>query len=194
MTTIFLGALLAGAIFFLWSAISWMALPWQRAQYKSFADEDAVAKMIASQSPQSGMYGLPAEPKYPPGATKEQRDKVDTAVWERLQKGPTVTAIVKQGGIPSFPQMLIVAFITYAAVAFLFGWMLAQTSGLSYLERVAFVTIAGIAAGIVCRLPDWNWHQYPTGYTVVQIANLAIGWCLAGLALAWIIRGHVVQN
>lgn len=192
MTDLLIGIVLAGLVFFVWSAISWMALPWQRAVYKKFADEDAVARAIAANAPESGMYGLPEEPKYPPGASKEQREAIDKAVWDRIQTGPTVTAVVKFGGFAPLPRMLIVAFMTYVVVAALFGWMLAQTAGLSYAERVLFVTLAGLAAGVICRVPDWNWHQYPTNHTLVQIASLTIGWLLAGLVLAYFVRGQSV--
>lgn len=189
MMSILLGALTGGAVFFVWSAISWMALPWQRAVYKPFTDEEAIAQVIGTHAPESGMYGLPAEPKYPPAATKEQRAAIDQAAWDKIQKGPTVTAVVKYGGFAPLPQMLAVALVTYCIVAGLFGWMLSHTSGLSYVERVGFVTVAGLAAGIICRVPDWNWHQYPLNHMLVQIANLAIGWLLAGLALAYFVRG-----
>jgi hypothetical protein len=101
----------------------------------------------------------------------------------------TVTAVVKHGGFPPLARMLAVAFFTYAGVAAMFAWMLSRTSGMSYAERVAFVAVAGLAAGIICRVPDWNWHQYPANHTLVQIANQAIGWLLSGFALAAIVHG-----
>ena len=189
MTQLFIAGVLGGLVFFVWSAISWMALPWQRMVYKTFLDENEVARLIATQAPESGIYGLPAEPKYPAGADKGQRDAIDQAVWTRLQEGPTMTAVIKRGGLASFPQMLGVALVTYVVVAILFGWMLSLTSGLSYAERVGFVSVAGLAAGVICRVPDWNWHQYPMNHTVVQIASLLIGWFLSGLVMAHFVRG-----
>jgi hypothetical protein len=85
--------------------------------------------------------------------------------------------------------MLTVAFVTYVVVAAFFGWMLSRTCGMSYAERVLFVTIAGLAAGVICRVPDWNWHQYPLNHTLVQVANQVVGWFLAGLVLASVVRG-----
>ena len=59
-----LGVLLSTVVFFVWSAISWMALPWQRGLFKQFQDEDAMAQLLDTQAPGSGIYGLPAEPSY----------------------------------------------------------------------------------------------------------------------------------
>jgi hypothetical protein len=188
MTELLLGALLGGAVFFVWSAISWMALPWQRAVYKPFVNEDAVVEVMGANAPEPGLYGLPEEPKYPLGATKEQRETIDRAVWEKLQK-ITVTAVVTHGGFPPLPRMLGVAFVTYTVVALLFCWMLSKSTGLLYGERVLFIAVAGLSAGLICRLPDWNWHQYPLNHTIVQIANLLVGWTLSGLVMAWLVKG-----
>ncbi len=190
MTELLLAGLTGGVIYFVWSAISWMALPWQRGIYKSFRDEEQVAQVLKVQATESGIYGLPAEPKYPAGASKEQRAAIDGTVWSRLRSGPTLTAVIGFGGMPTFPRLLVVAFAIYLLVAFLFAGMLSVTHGLSYWERVAFVGVLGLAAGIICRLPDWNWHQYPLNYASVQIASLFVGWLLSGLAIAYFINGR----
>lgn len=109
--TLLLGVVLASLAYFLWSAISWMALPWQRAQFKSFLNEDRVAEVLDHAAPASGIYGLPAGPKYPAGATKEQRDEIEKAAYERLQRGPIVFAVVARSGYPSYPRMLARAFV-----------------------------------------------------------------------------------
>ena len=40
-----LGVVLSSAVFFVWSAISWMVLPWQRAQFKRFVSDDRVGEL-----------------------------------------------------------------------------------------------------------------------------------------------------
>ncbi len=74
-------------------------------------------------------------------------------------------------------------------IAFGFGLMLAQTQGLSYWQRAVFVGGAGLLAAMACRLPDWNWHKFPIEHSLVNIADLWIGWTLAGLVLAYFIPG-----
>jgi hypothetical protein len=188
MTSLFLGSLLAGLAFFLWSAVSWMALPWHHAVYRTFADEDAVAAVIARNAAVSGLYGMPEQPKLPESATQEQRKAADQAVWEKMQRGPILTAVVTREGFGSLPRMLATALLTAVVVAFGFGLLLAQTQGLTYWQRAAFVGGAGLLAAMACRLPDWNWHKYPIEHSLVNIADLAIGWSLAGLVLAHFVR------
>jgi hypothetical protein len=185
-----LGVLLASVTFFLWSAVSWMALPWQRGVFKPFAREDALLPFLAEQAPASGIYGYPAEPKHPRGATREEREAIDRKAFEQIQRGPLVFAVVSREGFPSYSALMVRAFLGNLVVSAIFAWMLAQTTGLSYGERVAFLLLAGVAAGIACRIPDWNWHRFPWNYTLIHIASLAAGWLLSGLVLAWFVRGR----
>lgn len=185
-----LGVTLAAAAFFVWSAISWMALPWQRGVFREFANEERIVQVLAEEAPASAIYGLPGEPRYPPGAGKAERDAIDQAAWTRLQRGPLVFAVVARDGFPGYPRLLAQAFLGNLAVSLAFGWMLAQTQGLGYAERVAFVFLAGLAAGIACRVPDWNWHRFPLDHTIVNIASLAFGWLLAGLVLSAFVHGR----
>lgn len=184
-----LGVVLASAVYFIWSAISWMALPWQRAQFKPFTDENEIAGALDRAAPASGVYGLPAEPNYPSNATKEEREAIDRAAYERLHRGPIVFAVIARTGYPSYPRMLALAFLTNLVVFAGLAWMLAQTTGLGYLDRVSFVTLFAVLAGIACRVPDWNWHMFPLAYTIVAIVNLTVGSLLAGLVLAHFVRG-----
>jgi hypothetical protein len=102
ITQFLLGVLLSSAAFFIWSAISWMALPWQRGVFKAFTDEDDMTRVLAGQAPESGVYGLPAEPRYPADATKAQRDAIDWAVFDKIMCGPVVFAVVARGHFGSY--------------------------------------------------------------------------------------------
>ncbi|MCI0651549.1 MAG: hypothetical protein L0Z55_06685 [Planctomycetes bacterium] len=188
LANIVLAALFGGLAFFVWSAISWMALPWHRGQYMEFADEDAVAAAIVANAPTSGLYGLPETPKAPPGATAEQAKAAEEALWAKMQSGPIVTAVVTRGGFGSLPRMLFVAFANSVLVAAAFAWILAQVPAASYFHKVAVVSLLGATAALACRVPDWNWHKFPFLYALVGVADLAIGWALAGLVIAHFIK------
>lgn len=184
-----LGIILSTLVFFVWSAISWMALPWQRTVFSNFKEEERMRAVLDEQAPGSGIYGLPGEPVYPPDASKEQRDQIDQAAFEKLQRGPVVFAVISRGSFGTYPAIILRALIGNLIVSALFAWMLLQTSGLPYWERVAFLVVGSIAAGIACRIPDWNWHRFPMNYTLIAMANLTVGWILAGLVLASFVRG-----
>jgi hypothetical protein len=37
-------------------------------------------------------------------------------------------------------------------------------------------------------VPYWNWYGFPTDFTLAQIVENTVGWFLAGLVLALIVR------
>ena len=161
--------ILGGIIVFLWGAISWMVLPWHMTTLHSFSDEKAVADVILSNTPQSGMYILPMM-----GAQQETT----------VQKPFLFASIVTEGIPYSMAIPMIIGLIMQIITAILIAWMLTKTSGLSYVERVGFVVIFALAAGIVTYGMSWNWYGFSTDYTLIAFADLLIGWFFAGLVLA----------
>ena len=101
-----------------------------------------------------------------------------------MQSGPIVTAVVRREGFGSVPLALLRGFAIYALTSAVLMWILQQIPGMAYWHRVTVVTAVGLAAGLLCRLTDWNWHGYSTGYTLVNIADHLVGGSLVGLVLA----------
>ena len=79
---------------------------------------------------------------------------------------------------------MVFSFLSLLLAALLITWLLMQTSGLSYIRQVMFVTAIGLSAGVMVHLPYWNWWKFPLCYTIVSIFDLVIAWFLAGLVMA----------
>jgi hypothetical protein len=176
-----LAAAAGGGVAWLWGAISWMALPWQRRTFARFSDEDAVARVVAANAPRSGVYGIPSEPH---GATKEELAASEARATRYLRDGPLLLAVVTRGGFPPAWKPVVGSFVIYTAAAFLFGGLVSLVPGLSVIERALFIAAAALAGAFITRMSDWNWHCYPGRYTAVRVADAAIGWFLAGWAIA----------
>jgi hypothetical protein len=184
LLVLLIGAVLGGVVAFIWGAISWMVLGWHQATFRRFQNEDRVAEVLQENAPASGIYGYPEGPEHGASVTPEERQAAETATWEKMKKGPLVLAVIQNRGFGSFPKYLAGALAINMIASLLFTWLLLQTSGLSYAERVAVVAVAALAGAVICRLPDWNWHGFPTNYTAVSVADCVIGWTLVGLVLA----------
>lgn len=169
MKTYIKSGVLAGMVLFFWGAFSWMVLPWHNATLHSFIDGQAVANGLEANVLQSGIYVTPM-------GMGGSQDRAQQAY---------VFASVHLQGMPSsmFPALLISLLIQIAA-AILVAYMLSKTTGLTYCKRVKFVSFFGLAAGIVTYLPYWNWFCFDATYTFVMMADLLIGWLLAGLVLS----------
>jgi hypothetical protein len=187
LTTLFWGALAGGAIAWIWGAISWMVLPWHHATFLAFTDEPELERAILKAAPRSGVYGLPAPPRYESSMDKSARDAIDRAAQQRMIDGPIVTAVVQRHGFGSVPLAMARAFLIYMMSSAVLTWLLMMSHQPTYWERVLFVAVIGLAAGLICRLPDWNWHGYSTAYSLVNVVDHTAGAFLVGLALARIV-------
>jgi hypothetical protein len=54
--------------------------------------------------------------------------------------------------------------------------------------RVGCVTLMGVLASLMTSVPFWNWYGFPTEFTLAQIIEHSVGWLLAGIVLAAIVR------
>jgi hypothetical protein len=60
--------------------------------------------------------------------------------------------------------------------------------GNSYWCRVGFVAGLGVFVAIMGHLSYWNWMHFPLGYTLAFMVDVTVGWTLAGLAIAALVR------
>jgi hypothetical protein len=165
------GGILAGIILFIWSAISWMFIPWHNATLNGFNNEKAVSEIIVSNAPKSGIYVIPS-PKMEMNQTEPNLK-------------PYVFISVNQEGISSsMVKPMVLSLIAEIIAAILVGWMLSKTTNLSYMRRVGFVLLFAIAASIITHGSYWTWFTFDTQYTLVGFGDMIIGWFLAGLVLA----------
>jgi hypothetical protein len=175
--TIWKCALAGGLILFVWGFISWMVLPWHQMSYNSFKDEKQVQQVIKNNANGEGIYILP------------HCCNKDAKELSALRKeGPTMFACVRMTGYHMGAKPVVISLITQILGAALIAWMLMQLKTKEYKSKVLFVTAAGFFVGLMGVVPSWNWWGFPLGYTVVMWLDLIIGWFLAGLAMASLVR------
>jgi hypothetical protein len=192
LKSLVLGTILGGVVAFIWSSISWEVLPWHEQGFHNFQNDEEVSAVIASHITESGNYILPGRPPME-GMNAEQKKALETTLMAKMQKGPIMFAAIRRGGFGSFAAGLIKQFLILAAGAFLLTWLLLQTSGLGYGQRVIFLAVAGLAASVVSDLPNWNWWGFSGSYTAVMVADSTLTWLFAGLVVAKVARGKIAS-
>src|SRR5947207_6568903 len=184
-----LGSVLGAIILFVWSAIAWMLIPWPGEPLRTFTNEDAVAQAIKANTPRSGNYLLPNEPKRTPGMTDEQYQKMEQEATDRMSRGPVIFAAVRLEPFGSMVKPLVIGFITQFIAALLATFLLLQTSALSYAGRVVFLTLICVLIFVGVHLDEWNWWCFSNAYIAMQAGSIGIGWVLASLVIAVVVRG-----
>ncbi len=183
MKKILIGGVLGGLVFFVWTALSWMVLPWHMAALERFTNEDAVLQAIAGNAPASGVYQVP-NGKPAPGQQPVSHEQM----MARLESGGSALVVFRQHVDPSMGKSMAIGLITVIIGAMLVTWMLTKTTGLSYMGRVGFVTVAALAAWLFIDVPNWNWWGFSMAYTLGALADMVVGAFLAGLVIARIVK------
>jgi hypothetical protein len=177
MCTCIKAGILGGIVLFIWSAISWMVLPWHEQTIHSFKSGQAVVHAIKANVEKSGIYFFPA---MHPEAIESNMEITQPATGHE----PMIFASVHLEGMPSMAMSMVIGFINAIVAALLVAWLLTKATGLNYIGRVGFVVVFALAAGIITDIPAWNWFRFDMQYTLVMLADMLIGWFFAGLVMA----------
>jgi hypothetical protein len=184
MKSLALGAVLGGVVAFIWSAASWMVMPWHNSTMNSFTNEDAVAQVLLENAPTSGMYWLPGLPPNYDTMPAEQKKAADAAMQEKMKTSPFLYGVVLRRWQENMARSMTYGLLFDILAALLISMLVLKTSGMSYAGRVMFIVTVALAVGVIAVLPNWVWWHFPTRWTLVTMADLVVGWLLAGLVIA----------
>ena len=175
MKKILIGSIVGTVIMFIWSMLAWMILPVHANTYMYTPSQDAILKVLAESTLESGTYGLPS------AATKEEMMKVhETNVGKPgaaifyLKEQPAMGASMMLGGF-------IFGFIGILAACIL----LAGNMGGSFFSRWWMVMMVAVIVIFHKDMMDWNWMSNSWAYTRDMILDTALGWAITGLWLSW---------
>ena len=189
MKKVILGGIVGGIILYFWGFVSWVVLPWHEMTVEKFRDEELVSQVIKENAPKDGVYFIPSmiDTSH---LSPEQKEEAQNKQKKAMEKGPFIYAQIKTEGLHSMTITgHILGLLTYIVGAFLTSALLANAHDLRYLGRLFFVIVVGLLIGVMAGIPNVLWFGAPFKYyTVVAIADSLISWCLAGLALAAIVK------
>ena len=172
MKNYILGVVLGGAVLFLWGFFSWGVLPWHNMVANEFSSEQAVAKVLKENAPAAGVYYLPFAEE-----------------WQNAGETAAFVNVLPEGLNASMGELMVTAVLGQMIAALLVLLLLRNTTGLNYLQRVAFVTLVGLTIGFVGHFPYWNWFGFSDAYVLVAIIDSMIAWTLAGFVMSAFVKG-----
>lgn len=169
-------SIVGGVIVFLWMMVVWMILPMHKSLINVMGNEGDVTSAILEGAPQDGVYVIP----------KWDNSQGQTYKGKR---GPFIFMSVKrQVDFSNMTTPMVVGLITYMVGAGLITYLLLKAKAMKYWERVRFVTIAGVAVALLGAMPAWNWWHFPGNWAFFEFMGIAIGWFIAGLVIAKLIK------
>jgi hypothetical protein len=185
MGKLFKGSLLGGFILFLWGAISWMVLDWHSQVLNGFEDEKKIAQALQVNVDKAGVYVLPMlEMSLEPA---EKQSEVQQLQMAAREKGPVAVAtIMPDGASNDMVKPLVISLATQVIAAFLVTALLLINSPPSFMGRLTMVMLFATGASVITYIPLYNWFYFPLDFTLLAVADIVIGWLLAGIAISWV--------
>jgi hypothetical protein len=183
MTKILLGGVVAGIVIFLWGFVAHMLLPLGEMGLKTVPKEDELTAAIKKEVREPGLYFVPGR-----DMSKSQSQEEMEAHMAKVTKGPYgFMVIYPDGRDVSFSKRLPIELGTNVVCALLAAIIVSQLRP-GFIVRVVSVALVGLLASIMTLVPYWNWYGFPTDFTLAQIVQHTVGWLLAGIVLASIVR------
>ena len=186
---ILLGGVLGAVVLFVWGFLYWAVLSGMLLPYNHMTDEGAVMDVLRENLPETGVYWFPM-PQHDPDATKEEKKAATEAWMEKHQEGPFGTVIYHTEGHKAMaPSTLVKGFVINFVSALLASILLCCACGRTgYAGRVAFVLGLGLFIAVSVHLIAWNFMDNPMGFTLLKIGDSVVGWLLAGLVIAAVVK------
>lgn len=186
MVRVIVAAVLGAIIIVVWGMLSWTVIGWHDTSGGAATDEAPLVEAMRATLPEDGVYWLPY---WPEGEAAEAPGAMD-AYHDRHREGPLAMIVYHPEGREPMPPMLFArgALISFGG-ALIASILLAVAGSLrTYIGRVAFVGMLGLFTAFAADLTYWNWMFMPTDYSLVNAADHVIGWSLAGLVIAALVK------
>ncbi len=185
---ILLGGVLGAVVLFLWGFVYWVHLSGALVPYKHMTDEAAVVEVL-KENLETGIYWFPM-PQHDPDATADEKQAAMEAYEAIHREGPLGAVIYQaKGREPMEVTVLVRGFVIDFASALLASILLCCACGKrGYAARVAFVFGLGLFVAVSVHLIAWNFMLNPMGFTLLKIGDSVVGWLLAGLVIAAVVK------
>ena len=182
---IVIAGILGGIVMFLWAFVAHTMLPLGEMGLRTVpvAQQDAVLAAAKASFSEEGVYILPG---FEDMADYED-DAKRKAYGERAAANPYAFVVYHPQGkdmVNAMGTPLAVQFATTVLGAILAAFVVSYAAvGLGL--RAVLVAVIALFGWITINVPQWNWYRFPLDFTLANLATEAIGWLLAGFAIAW---------
>lgn len=175
--------LVGGVILFIWGAVAWTILPWQKSQIKSFSNEIAVRNAIGNNMQGSGLYVLPNLHEYAHQPAELEAAKV------RMEQGPFATvAVMANGRNPNMAGHAIASLVLNIIAACFGSWLLMKSGQLEFMKAIKFLSVVGVIAGLLSSMPMVIWFGFPLSFGIGCLIESVLGWFFAALGITRVLK------
>lgn len=182
MKNLLFSSLVGGLVLYIWSFVSWMAIPWH--DIRELPNGEEVAAVLKNENMEKAVYTFP----YTMGNDQAKMDKA----MQQYQSGPRIHMMVydPSGGDPFSVKMFIGGLIIDFLLAFIACYLLMISFDKfpTLSSKLKYFLMFGAFTALSAPLMEWNWWEFPTAYSITNSLDLIIAWLLAGFAMSKMLK------
>lgn len=178
-------SLLAAVALMVVGVVFWAGLADRFGAMKGLPGAEKAVPILKKTVPSSGTYLYPM-----PSHEKGKKD-AEKRFIEQHKKGPLMMVFFRKDGFdPMQPIVFLKGFLHNLFSALLLGLLLllAMPNLQSFARRYGFVVIAGLFASVWIEWSGPIWFHHPTDFHTFNFVYQIVGWIVAGLPMAWLLR------
>jgi len=184
MKQLLFGALVGCVILFVWGWLTWSLIPIHISSIRNIGNEDSVISAMRINMDRKGVYVFPGMP------APDNKTAMDTYT-QKCQRGPMGFIVYNPEGSDPMPvSQMVIGLVLFFISAYIASWFLSRSTAAAsgYIVRVSFCGMLGLFISISTHILNWNWMDFPFDYTLSWVLDSVVGWLLAGLGIAAIVK------
>ncbi len=146
-------------------------------------NEDGILAAFRGSITEPGFYFFPGIDHSKPVSQSETE-----AVYAKIKQGPAGVLVIHPEGREAMSPRQLGTELATNVVSAAPGGMAAEQSGVGLSRAHLIRDVLGIFGFVTVSVPYWNWYGFPTDFTLAEAIDHVVGWFLAGLVLAAIVR------
>jgi hypothetical protein len=186
-----LASFVAAIVMFIWGGLAHMVLGLGETGIKELPNEEAVITALQANLTEPGFYFFPGLGMTPEMGKEEQKAAMEK--WAaRYQAGPNGILVYHPVGEQAMSiRQFLVQILTYWMGALIAAFLLSKAMAgrqMGFWQKVFFVGLIGLAAGVTAKVPEWNWYRFPSSFIIAAIVDGFVAFLVGGLILGWMSR------
>jgi hypothetical protein len=184
-----IAGVVGGLVIFFWGFVVHTVVHLHSRTIHPLPDEAAFVATMQETGAATGVYFVPFLDRAHDDADAQQA--ADDQWKEAARRGPIALMMYRAEGVePMAPITFIRGALLFVLASTVAALMLipAAPKLSGYLGRVVFIASFGVVVALFSDFSMWNWWHAPLDYAGMLALDHIIGWTLAGLAIAAIVK------
>jgi len=171
-----ISVILGALILFIWSMISWMALPFHENTLTQIPEGTVDLQKMQIDMPKDGVYHYPGMPA-------DDSPETMVAMEEKLNKGPRIALMVYKSGATKLmdPMQFVLGFVINLLTVIGLFYIVSKLADKSIKSILTTVIVIGFIIGFASDFAMLNWGMFPMDFTITNVFDYLVSFSLVGL-------------